>query len=171
VGVQTFLLIVSVLLPLVRRYGCPWTEVCIYSNDFKYEGGVNVHFRHYLQPWIWWVRSSATTSIEGGAMLMKQFMKLRLPKLILDDGNFNYAGYWPYYMSEGPLFYVYTPPKSRTVSGILGDMAWEEASLAREAPMHSIPKGVKRTIFKTYSTSFKQGRFLSKKERLCMRAA
>lgn len=74
IGHFSYLLIMAKLLPYLGRGLVPWHETIVQSNDYEGEVGCRVTCRSYLEPWIWWLRVGAETSIDAGARLFKNFM-------------------------------------------------------------------------------------------------
>ena len=169
IGYFTFFLIMAKLLPMFRKGFIPWHEMTMHSNDYPGEVGCTVNVRSSMQPWIWFLRVGAETSIIAGKLMFQHFKTIKLPRLIVGN-EWNFASWKPYFQVSGPAYFVYTPHKTLDFKVTVNQMAMEEDSMAEWDETHAIPRNLKKMIVKAYAWQWEEGRWLTKgeKERLIL---
>ena len=169
IGYFSFLLIIANLHPVFRLGLISWHEMIAQSNDYEGELGCTVHVRSFMQPWVWFMRVGAETSIKAGKLMFQNFKTIKLPRLIIDN-EWNFSSWRPYCQASGPVYFVYTPHKTLDYPDCMQQMIFEEDSMSEQDETHYIPDELKKTIFKAYADKWEQGPWLTKlqKERLSL---
>ncbi len=169
IGYFSFFLIMAKLLPMFRLGMISWHEMIVHSNDYGGEVGCTVNVRSSMQPWVWFLRVGAETSIKAGKLMFQNFKQIKLPRLIICN-EWNYASWRPYCQASGPVYFVYTPHKTLDFKSCLEAMAIEEEFMADDDDAHSISDDLKKTILKAYDNKWEEGPWLTKmqKERLSL---
>ena len=168
-GYFSFLYLMYKLWPIVNFHDAPWVEAILQSNDGRYESGVNVHVRHYMNPEIWWNYAKCNTIRRGWAMF-ESFWKIRLPKL--RNGPFYGSHFWePYYQLSGPMLFAFAPKNGTgAIMKELDDMFYEcKEEKKRYGEDYGVPVSFLMRLKRSYAEAFEVGEWVSKaeKKQLC----